>query len=101
MVDAKDPRSLCLRVHPARIRGVPDRHHARAKHPDLAHTPSRFLPPFQSSCIIHRGNTMPSEEPQIDLAGALVPNEPAKGEGIAEAKAVSPDAGRQFPLWLL
>src|SRR5689334_18070758 len=44
---------------------------------------------------------MQSEETQTDLSGALVPNEPAQGEGMAEEKTIPPGAGRRFPLWLL
>jgi hypothetical protein len=44
---------------------------------------------------------MQSEESQIDPAGALVPNEPAKGDAIAETRTIPPGAGRQVPLWFL
>jgi hypothetical protein len=44
---------------------------------------------------------MQSEEPQTDLAGALVPNEPATGDRMAEAKTTPPGAVRRLPLWLL
>ncbi len=44
---------------------------------------------------------MQSEEPQSDLAGALVPNEPAKGDRTAEEKENPPAAARPLPLWLL
>jgi hypothetical protein len=44
---------------------------------------------------------MQSEEPQTDMAGALAPNEPAKGDRMAEDTTTPPGAGRQLPLWLL
>jgi hypothetical protein len=43
---------------------------------------------------------MQSEESQIDPAGALVPNEPAKGDRLAEKKVSPPGAVRRPPLWL-
>jgi hypothetical protein len=44
---------------------------------------------------------MQSEEPQTDPAGALVPDEPAKSDRMAEETATPPGAVRQLPLWLL
>jgi hypothetical protein len=44
---------------------------------------------------------MQSEETQTDLSGAVVPNEPAKGAGMAEENTFPPGAGRRVPLWLL
>jgi hypothetical protein len=44
---------------------------------------------------------MPSEEPQNDLAGAPVPNQPAKGDRMAEETTTPPGTGHRLPLWLL